>query len=188
MNTSQLSEQLTSEVKQIIEQVEQHFLPLDREKLNWKENPDRWSILECLEHLNRYSRYYNPILERKVLDQTSGSYEYKSRWMGRVFINMMDPKNSKKQKTFKHLNPVGSSLDKNVISEFIMHQAKLIQILEHLPQVNPNITTVPVEFMKLLKLSIGDALSFVITHEKRHLQQAKNVLQKQNFQHVDLVV
>ncbi len=79
---------------------------------------------------------------------------------------MMDPKNSKKQKTFKRLNPAGSKLDKHLLPEFIMHQAKLIQLLEHIPHVNPSFTTVPVEFMKLLKLSIGDALSFVISHRK----------------------
>jgi len=188
MTTQALSEKLTSEVKQIIAQVEQHFLPLDIEKLNWKESEERWSILECIEHLNRYNRYYNPVIEQRVIDQQFGGREYKSKWLGRVFINMMDPKNSKKQKTFKRLNPAGSKLDQKVLSEFVLHQAKLIQILEHLPQVNANITTVPVEFMKLLKLSIGDALFFVITHERRHLQQAENVLQKQNFQHVDLIV
>ncbi len=105
-----------------------------------------------------------------------------------MFINMMDPKIQKAENFQTSPIPVGSKLDKHVVSEFIMHQAKLIQILEHVPQVDPNITTVPVEFMKLLKLSIGDALSFVITHEKRHIQQAENVLQKQNFQHVDLIV
>ncbi|MBA4055707.1 MAG: DinB family protein, partial [Marivirga sp.] len=39
-----------------------------------------------------------------------------------------------------------------------------------------NKSHVPVEFMKLLKMNLGDALTFVIVHEQRHISQAKNGL------------
>jgi hypothetical protein len=38
------------------------FAPLTATQLNQQPAPANWSALECLEHLNRYSRYYNVAL------------------------------------------------------------------------------------------------------------------------------
>lgn len=190
MTNQEFIRQQIGEVRTMIDVVEGKFLPLDHDTLNWKETAERWSILECFEHLNRYNRYYNPALQNatRKMQARSGGKSYSSRWMGRLFINMMNPKNTKKQKTLKHLNPVGSNLDGGVLKEFISLQRSLITIIERAGHINLNKQAVPVEFFRLLKLSVGDAILFVVTHEKRHLVQAENVLQKQNFQRVDLIV
>ena len=39
---------------------------LPESKLNFKEDPEKWSILECIEHLNRYGDYYLPEIEKAV--------------------------------------------------------------------------------------------------------------------------
>ncbi len=83
MTTQQLSEQLISDVKQIITQTELHFLPLEIEKLNWKESAEQWEYPGMFEHLNRYSRYYNPIIGRAVMSQPSGAMNTnRDGWVG----------------------------------------------------------------------------------------------------------
>ena len=47
------------------------FLSLDQSQLNWKESPQSWSILECLEHLNRYGDFYIAEINKCIMDRGS---------------------------------------------------------------------------------------------------------------------
>jgi hypothetical protein len=42
------------------------FLSLTDEQLNQREAADRWSVLECLEHLIRYSNFYLPEVGKTI--------------------------------------------------------------------------------------------------------------------------
>ena len=37
-------------------------------ELNWKQNSESWSVLECLEHLNLYGYFYIPEIEKTILN------------------------------------------------------------------------------------------------------------------------
>ena len=49
------------------------FKQLSLQQLNYKPGTDSWSILECLEHLNRYSRYYNPALAKAIANNSGNN-------------------------------------------------------------------------------------------------------------------
>lgn len=182
INSQELITQLQIDVNDIIEQVLGEFIPMAEIQLNQKEHPDKWSILECFQHLNLYSRYYLPHIEQAILKQKASashsSVPLKSTWIGSLSIQSMHPKNTKKQKTFKHMNPVNSKLDKSVLDQFLTHQQKLQNLIESSRLINLNSGKVPVEFFKLIKMNIGEALQFVVVHEQRHLLQAKVVKSK----------
>jgi uncharacterized damage-inducible protein DinB len=92
---------------------------------------------------------------------------------------MMHPDNKKKIKTVKTMNPMlglQSKLNRTTIHEFLKHQHALLQILNSARQADLNQSTIPVEFFRLIKMRLGDALQFVIVHEQRHLIQARKVL------------
>ena len=166
-------------VKELIQEVETNFKGLNQNELNWKETSEKWSINECLEHLNSYSRYYLPEYEKTTNSGTKASiYEYKSKWFGRKCVQSVDPANmsKKKLKSPKHHNHCNSNINKDTVSEFIHHQNKLIDILEQAKSININKAKVKIEIMKLIKLTLGDMFNFFVTHEQRHIIQAKNVL------------
>jgi hypothetical protein len=58
MTAQDLILQLQNDVQEIIETTEQDLLNLDSKIVQWKENADSWSVLECYEHLNVYHRFY----------------------------------------------------------------------------------------------------------------------------------
>ena len=95
--------------------------------------------------------------------------------MGRKFIAMMHPDNTTKHKTFARMNPTEGSLKKEVIVRFLRNQQELLDILELASKVDLNKASIPVEFFKILRMNLGDALQFVIVHEQRHLKQAAAV-------------
>jgi len=179
MTNQQLITDLINNVENIIMTVEKEFNPLFIKELNWKKNVDKWSILECLEHLNRYHAYYNKAIKQALAaaKKNTSNHAYKNGWFGKISIDMMSPNNPKKHKAITKFNPVGSQLTKDTLIQFLNYQQELLVLLDQAKIKNINQRKVPVEFFKLMKMKIGDALAFVITHEQRHILQAQAVVQ-----------
>ena len=87
----------------------------------------------------------------------------------------MHPSNLKKQKTFKKMNPANSKINREAINNFLRDQEKLRKLLTRAASININAKKVPVEFFRLLKMNIGEALEFVIVHEQRHVLQTHTI-------------
>jgi hypothetical protein len=171
--------QLTQQVQTLCATVEADLSPRSCQQLNAKASPASWSALECLEHLNRYSRFYNPELARALqgLGTPAAPHEVGFTWLGRKSYDMVRPDNGKKHQAIKHMNPAGSQLGAGVLQEFLQHQRDLLRLLTAAEGLDLNRKTVRVEFFKLLRLRTGEALQFVVAHEQRHLQQALRAAQ-----------
>lgn len=159
------------------------LLALTDDKLQFKSNPKSWSVLECLEHINRYTSFYNEEISKKMKASSLTFTEtFKSTYLGEKFSNDMLPKeNMKTMKTFKSKNPNASKLDKNeVLLTFIKLQEELLCHLEtgfskNLDKVK-TYTTLPI-----LKFKLGDTFRFVIHHNERHIVQAKKAIKNFNL-------
>jgi hypothetical protein len=89
---------------------------------------------------------------------------------------MISPKNTKKHKTIKKMNPHGSILSGSVVDEFLKNQQQLLVLLNKAKQADLGKKAVPVEFFKLLKMNIGETLLFMALHEQRHFLQLQRIL------------
>jgi len=88
---SELIARLEQEVKRQILVVKKEFAPLDNKQLLRQSEDNGWSILQNLEHLNIYYKYYLPAISdalEAANDDTSASY--KSGWLRRYFITAME--------------------------------------------------------------------------------------------------
>jgi len=190
MDTNTFLEQLQAAVRHLQTQVDAVLTPLDDFTLNFKPSPERWSVLECLEHLNRYSRYYNPAIATALQQQPVQHQLQPVRysWLGRKSIKLVQPDNGKQYKTVKHMNPVGGTLGREVLAEFLAHQTQLLTLLDTAQRADLNKKAVPVEFFRLLKLGSGEALEFVVRHQERHVQQALRTKQQAASAKLTLVV
>lgn len=150
------------------------FSNLPDDVLNRKPAPNAWSILECLEHLNLYSAFYLPEIE-KHLRNNSGhpKSSFKSGLWGNYLVKMVIPKEGgKKMKTFKSMNPEGSTLNRDVLQVFMESQQDLANYIEMANAADLNKAGIAVTFTPLIKLKLGDALRFMAYHNQRHVQQA----------------
>ncbi|TAF34501.1 MAG: DinB family protein [Cytophagales bacterium] len=170
---------LAQEIAQGLELVKTTLQTQDMTQLNHKAYPQSWSALECLEHLNRYARYYLPELRRTITESTfleTDHIQVKHGFLGNYFTKTVSETNPKsKNKTLKHLNPVltgVSPLDYTSLDEFCTHQEEFLKLLQQAATKDINAKTVRVEFIKWLKIRISDALVFVIKHQTRHIHQA----------------
>jgi uncharacterized damage-inducible protein DinB len=168
-------ERMRADIENMQELVKTEFSPLSEQTLNFKPDAAVWSILECLEHLNRYSLYYNEAIKKAItkVAATQAPTNYKLTWFGKMSIDLVSPSNKKKNKTIKRMNPSGGSqLTQTSIVNFLNHQTELLSLLDAASKIDANKKLVPVEFFKLIKLNIFETLMFMVEHEKRHVAQA----------------
>lgn len=148
--------------------------------LNWKQNPESWSVLECLEHLNRYGDFYIPEITKRIKNAKHKNAEvFKSNWLGNYFSKMVAyNKEVNKMKTLKAMNPLNSDLNLATIEKFIAQQHQIIELLDNAKNVNLDKTKTAISISKLIKLKLGDTFRVLIFHNERHVKQAVKTLKK----------
>lgn len=137
-----------------------------------------WSIAQCLDHLNSYGHFYLPQINKALNKNTSKDFNstFKSGWLGNYFIQMMLPGSGKKYKAFKKHIPEKNLDAYAVVAEFIHQQELLLSYLKIVRYKNLD-TRIPISISPFIKLNLGDVFQFIITHNERHLEQAKRNLQ-----------
>jgi hypothetical protein len=134
-----------------------------------------WSVAECFAHLNSYADFYLPRLVKAITKAETvkpGSL-FKHSLLGRYFIQSMDSDlNKKKFKAMKkHLPRVVD--DPNVIvSTFIGHLETMMMLVREGRNKMINRNSVATSISPILKMNVGDTLTFLVTHNRRHLRQA----------------
>ena len=113
LNTKKLLSELYAMVNSHIEEINL-LLTLSDDDLQYKKSEKSWSVIECIEHLNRYGEFYIPEIKNRIEKSTHQKSEIcKSGVLGNYFAKSMLPKKKlNKMKTFKDKNPIGSKLNK----------------------------------------------------------------------------
>lgn len=160
-----------------VSEIAKKFNELDLNELNARKSGDSWSLLECIEHLNRYGYFYLPEIEKQILSQAphSGNGIFKSGFIGNYLVNLIKPGNlkTKKMTTAKNMNPINSELSARTLSIFFKQQNRLRSLLEQAAIVDLSTTRTKTTLSPLLKLRLGDTLRFMVHHIERHIQQAE---------------
>lgn len=150
------------------------------EVLNKKQDSKSWSVLECIEHLNRYGDFYIPEITDKIkTSKHLQSETFKSNWIGKYFsksVSYSDDLN--KMETFTSMNPSGSKLDVKLLDVFIKQQHQIIELLNKATNVNLDKTKTAISISKLIKLKLGDTFRVLIYHNQRHVKQAEKTLKR----------
>lgn len=158
---------------------------LTRDQFNWQPEPGRWSVAQCLEHLNIMNRLWVTILDKGVSearargDFKDGPYAY--GFLSRWFLRLVEPPANRRFKAPRKLNP-GSNLSVDqVVPEFIALHERVDDLLRLSDGLDLVRVKVPSPMSKLLRYSVGMAFWLVTTHDRRHLWQARQVQQHPSF-------
>jgi len=151
------------------------------EHLRFKED-GRWSILECLEHLNLYGDFYLVEIEKRILqNQHRHAATFKSGLLGNYFAKLMEVKKDgkiTKMKSPKDKNPENTSLSVTTISRFLKQQDQLISLLHQCRTLDLTKIKTGISLTNLIQLRLGDTLRFYTYHVERHVLQANDVAEK----------
>lgn len=177
ISTTILLEELKNRTGEHLQYAETLLLKPEND-LNFRMSADSWSVLECLEHLNRYGDFYIPEISHRISSSaTTPKSDFKPGILGDYFAKSMLPKEKlNKMKTIKAMNPIHSQLNKEVVYEFIKQQQQLLDLLAKARHINLEKTKTSISISKLITLKLGDTFRFVIYHNARHISQADTIL------------
>ncbi len=165
---------ITQENLDSVEQLKKQSIDV----LNWKQNATSWSVLECVEHLNRYGDFYLPEITKRIgISKHEPSKVFKSNWLGKYFSKSVSyNEDLNKMKTFKAMNPLNSELDTATLQKFISQQYQIIELLDMSKNVNLDKTKTAISISKLIKLRLGDTWRVLVYHNERHVKQAEKTV------------
>jgi uncharacterized damage-inducible protein DinB len=180
LKTEELIQQLRTDIERV-RAAAQFFKESDKHKMVYSPGSDKWSVVQILEHLNAYSRYYLPAIQKAMTERpTSRSAWFQSGFWGDYFTKSMKPVNvyevKNKMKAMKAYSFPNSLNVDTVLNEFMQHEDELLRLLDMAQHVNLEEVRVPITITKMIKLKLGDTLRFLVAHQQRHMIQARNML------------
>jgi uncharacterized damage-inducible protein DinB len=162
---------------------------LSESQFNWRPAEGRWSIAECLVHLNRSVAATLPAFDRAISEgrakgrTAQGGAPSHYGWFSRWMIGSMEPPPKRRMKTFPIFAvPVGGTHTLgHVLPEFVAMRDELAERVRRADglDLRGNRTVSPVT--RLLRMPLGAYLQFVIAHDRRHLWQARQVRNAPGF-------
>ena len=166
-------------------QVRENFSSLSDNQLNWKSEPAKWSIGQCLDHLIVANKTYFPNFEKLIYHRYKLSFfqklnPFKKIW-GPLMVKYLGAQPTKKFKSPKIFEPSASHVAFTIVDDFLRHQEELKSYFQKLSRLDTKNIVLASPSIGLVTYTIADCMQLIAVHEQRHTNQANNVLNHPNF-------
>jgi hypothetical protein len=158
---------------------------LREEQLLWRPAPGRWGIADCFEHLLLADAPYFPRV-REAIERSApvagGERVYAPGLLARWFVKSVSPEGTLKLPAPKKFRPPPDRPDRADAPErFLADQEVLAGLLADARDVDLQGAKITSPVTSLLRLTIGEALTLLVSHQERHLGQAEAVRRDPRF-------
>lgn len=176
------SPNLPGEIDQITEDFQKAFGGLSQKDLNWKQNPQTWSVAQCIDHLIVINKTYFPIIQQlragTYKTPWHGRFPFLTRFFGNLVYNSVLPEQQRKTRTFPIWEPSYSELPGDMLVRFAEHQTKLKELIQSSADLVARGTVIASPANRVIVYTLERAFEIILTHERRHLKQALEVVEK----------
>ena len=170
---------IADEYRAIQKQADQLTAALTEEQARFRPSPTRWSIAECLLHLNTATKGYLERLERACREAPlTETPPLQSTLFGRLFVWWMEPPARLKAPAPKpFLPPQTSEPLAEILQTFRGMNDRLELAAREAAQRDFTGVTISSPVSKKLRFAVSDTFAFIAAHERRHLWQAAKIRQ-----------
>jgi hypothetical protein len=179
--------ELMAELARLAFEASQISTPLDEAQFNWQPDAGKaWSVGQCLDHLVRANRCYLDALEEAVSAARSPAMNEPPPLapgrLGRWFIGVLEPPANLKAKAPKKIEPSARNPKQATLVAFGGEQQRLIDLVRATGRVDVN----SIRFRNPLAyglrvFNVATGLLVIPAHERRHLAQARRVVEHPGF-------
>lgn len=157
---------------------------LDELTYNRRPRPDAWSAAECVEHLSATARLVIPALDQGIRAARErgwlapGPFEYGrfEQWFARQ-AGGEDLPPKRRYRAPRIYRPAHREYEPgHAVQEFLHLQDRYIDALQLASGVDLARTKIASPASRLLRLSLGQWLRAMDSHQRRHLWQARNAI------------
>jgi len=171
----------SEQIGEITENFIQTFGSLTPEQLNWKPNPETWSIAQNMEHLivinSTYFPTFEAIREGTYRPPFLARFGFLASFFGNMLFKAVKPNRKWKSKTLPMWKPTKGETVPHIIERFEAHQSELKKQITATAAAADEGTVISSPANKNLVLKLEKAFDIMVSHEKRHFEQSKEVLQ-----------
>ena len=155
-------------------------------QFNWSPEPGRrWSVGQCIAHLNAASGIYLPVVDKAIRRgrerglKSPGPYHHPM--IGNLFVKLAEPPPKVKFKAPSAMLPPSNERRAETLDAFLTLQDRLKECLRSANGLDLGRIRVSSPINSLLKFSLGQAFALTASHERRHLWQARQVRNHAQF-------
>jgi hypothetical protein len=172
------------QIENIKEDAQELTAPLNDAQFNWRPAANRWSISECLVHLNTTAGLDLPVLsaeiERGHASGITGQGPFRYGFFDRWFVGFMDAPPKFRVKAPKKYRPEAGQLKEQVVPKFLSNHDRMLELVlraNGLDLARIKVASPAGPF----KLCLGQRLALTAAHDRRHLWQAWEVRKNRGF-------
>jgi hypothetical protein len=147
----------------------------------WRRRPDsnRWSMAECVAHLNLTGTSYLPILDKALgearLQQAPAPRRFRRDPIGWMLWRSMGPPVRHRVKTAAAFIPEADAPLQELLDEFERLQTMQVRFVEEADGLALHKVWVRSPFNRKVKYNLFSCLTMLPPHQHRHLWQAEQV-------------
>jgi hypothetical protein len=175
---------INKQLSEITGEVRSTFGNLTNEQLNWKTSPDSWSIAQCLDHLILTGRAFKTEFERLASGTRKNTFwqQYSpfSSLAGKLLIKAIKS-DAKKVKAPTPVIVPPSEIPDGIIDRFAEANHELARRIASTVAADWRKQVVTSPFAAAVTYTVDDAYTVLIEHERRHLRQARRVIETEGF-------
>ena len=181
---------LITEIEANVSHAESLGAGLSREQFNWRPEAGRWSIGECLAHLNTVNggdlAALREAIEAGIARRETGEGPFTYGLLSRKFVASMELPVKRKFKAPKYYQPPPESDTAETLAEYRRIAAEIRRLAQsaaglNLARVKTRLPALPALLRAMLRMPLGARLELITTHDRRHLWQAEQVRNHPDF-------
>jgi hypothetical protein len=177
---------LTDEFRAIERDADDLLDGLNEDQFNWSPVHGRWSIGQCVEHLNVINGIYLQGIEEGIRGARAAGRRRSSpiavTVFGRWFIGQMEPPATLRMRAPRTAWPANDRRHKaEVWPEFVRVHQHIRTIIADAADVDLNRATFVNPFIRWVRVRCGTGLRIIAAHDRRHLWQAQRLRETAGF-------
>jgi hypothetical protein len=174
------------QLRNIKEDADELTATLTNEQFNWRAGAGKWSIAECVAHLNAVDGLDVPAIEREIRTAKEqgifGKGPFRYGWLSRTVVRSMEPPVRRLRfSTPKVYQPLSNQPKDKIVPEFMALHDRLIELMRSANGLDLARVKVGSPVGTWLKFSLGQRFALITTHDRRHLWQAWEVRKNRDF-------
>jgi hypothetical protein len=158
---------------------------LRAEQWSWKRSRERWSVGECVAHINQTNRTYIPAIEtalRKGKERGALSPgPYRHGFLGELLIREMEPPVRRRFRAHRVFAPPAGETGPAALAEFETVLNRIAELLRRSNGFDRGKVMVASPASRFVRISLGQAFRLIPAHARRHLWQAERIMQEPGF-------
>jgi hypothetical protein len=174
-----------SQFERLADEADELTSTLSDGQFNWRPPSGRWSVAQCVDHLNVTARMYLPRLDAGIAEAIrrglygGGPFQY--NWIGRLMVSSVAPPPRFRVKAPKDFQPAAARPKHETLAAFRAYQVQFIDRLRQANGLDLARARVQSPTAGFVRIPLGSAFELMLAHERRHLYQVRTVIAQPAF-------